>query len=202
MKAQQITMLEIGKTLVSLDIIEKQFHCDLSKCNGACCVVGESGAPLEENEKELIADTYPLVREYMHPEGIQAVEEQGWYVIDDDGDTVTPLINDGACAYAYNVNGVTLCAIEKAWFEKKIDFRKPVSCHLYPVRITSYKSYDAANYEKNKICKAALKMGRQQEVYLYKFLKDALVRKYGEQWYAELEENARVWFEQNALEAQ
>lgn len=196
MKAQPITMLEIGNTLVSLDVIEKQFCCDLSKCNGACCVVGRSGAPLEDDEKELIADAYPIVRQYMNEEGIRAVEEQGWYVVDDEGDTVTPLVNDGVCAYVYNDNGTAFCAIEKAWFEKKIDFRKPISCHLYPVRITKYEKVDAINYEKNHICKAALKLGRKDGVYLYKFLKEALIRKYGKKWYEELELNAEMWFRQ------
>jgi len=201
MKAQPVTMLEIGKTLVSLDLIEKQFHCDIEKCHGACCVIGESGAPLEPAEKEKIADVYPLVRQFMTSEGVKAVDEQGWYVIDEDGDTVTPLMNNGACAYIYEDNGITFCAIEKAWMEGLIDFRKPVSCHLYPVRITEYEAYDAVNYEKNKICKAALKKGKNEQVQLYKFLKDALIRKYGEKWYNELELNARVW-EKQKQEAQ
>lgn len=191
-----ITMLEIENTLVSLDVIEKQFHCDLSKCNGACCVVGKSGAPVDDDEKEILADVYPLVRDYMIPEGIKAVEEQGWYVIDDDGDTVTPLVNNSACAYVYYENGIALCAIEKAWIDGKIDFQKPISCHLYPIRITKYEKFDAINYEKNKICKAALKKGKSEKAYLYKFLKDPLIRKYGNKWYSELELNAEMWFRQ------
>ncbi len=197
MKAEPVTMLEIDKTLVSLDLLEKQFHCDLAKCHGACCVIGESGAPLEMPEKEKVADAYPLVRQFMTDEGVRAVEEQGWYVVDDDGDTVTPLMNNGACAYIYEDNGITFCAIEKAWMEGLIEFRKPVSCHLYPVRITKYKAYDAVNYEKNKICKAALKKGGNEEVFLYQFLKDALIRKYGNNWYRELELNVEVWKQQN-----
>jgi len=202
MKAEPITMLEIDKTLVSLDLLEKQFHCNLQKCSGACCVVGESGAPLEENEKELIADAYPVAKQFMTETGIKAVEEQGWYVIDSDGDTVTPLSNDGACAYIYNEKGITFCAIEKAWNEGLTDFRKPVSCHLYPVRITKYKAYDAVNYEKNDICKSALKFGKKHETYLYKFLKDALTRKYGEDWYQNLEKQAEEWHKQKESEKQ
>lgn len=197
MTARPITMIEIEKTLVSLDLIEKVFHCDLPKCNGACCVIGESGAPLEEEEKELIEEAYPLARRYMTEEGIRTIEEQGWYVIDEEGDTVTPLVNNGACAYAYNEKGITFCAIEKAWMEGLVDFRKPVSCHLYPVRITKYKSYDAVNYEKNRICKAAIKKGKKEGVPIYTFLKEPLIRKYGSKWYSELELNAETWRQQN-----
>lgn len=202
MKAEPITMLEIDKTLVSLDLLEKQFHCDLEKCHGACCIIGESGAPLEEAEKEHIAEVYPLVRQFMIPEGIRAVEEQGWYVVDDDGDTVTPLMNNGGCAYTYSENGITFCAIEKAWMKGLVEFRKPVSCHLYPVRITSYEAYDAVNYEKNKICKAALKKGRNEQVPLFEFLKESLTRKYGSKWYRELTLNAEMWKKEHSNEKQ
>ena len=196
MKAEQITMLEIDKTLVSLDIIEKQFCCNLEKCHGACCVIGESGAPLEEEEKVPLADAYPIARRYMTSQGVESVENQGWYIVDNDGDTVTPLMEGGACAYSYNKKGTTYCAIEKAWFNGLVDFRKPVSCHLYPVRITKYEAYDAINYEKNEICKSALKSGKKQHIYLYQFLKDPLIRKYGIQWYNQLEKHAAIWQQQ------
>jgi hypothetical protein len=197
MTARPITMIEIQKTLVSLDLIEKVFHCDLPKCNGACCVVGRSGAPLEEDEKDLIEQAYPVARQYMTEDGIKTIEEHGWYVVDDEGDTVTPLMKNDACAYVFNEKGITFCAIEKAWMEGLIDFRKPVSCHLYPVRITKYESYDAVNYEKNRICKSALKKGKKEGVPLYKFLKDSLIRKYGSKWYSELELNAEMWRQQS-----
>ena len=122
----------------------------------------------------------------MTSQGISAVEDQGWYVVDDDGDYVTPLVNNRECAYAYKEKGITFCAIEKAYFENRIEFRKPVSCHLYPIRITKYKQYDAINYETNKICKVAVEKGIKEKIFIYQFLKDPLIRKYGETWYNEL----------------
>jgi hypothetical protein len=192
------TMLEIKNTLVSLDVIEEKFVCDLSQCKGACCVVGESGAPLTNQEKNLVEEAYPVIRQYMTPVGIEAVEAQGWYVYDIEGDCVTPLVNQKECAYAFrDEQGITLCAFEKAFYERKIDFLKPLSCHLYPIRVTKYKEYDAVNYESNSICSAACRKGNDTGTILYQFLQKPLVRAYGQDWYDELTLTAQVYCEQN-----
>lgn len=181
-------MLQIDRALISFDVLEKTFVCDLKACKGACCVEGDSGAPLEEDETKQIEDVYPLVKKYMTPEGIKAIEEQGSWVIDSDGDKVTPLINKAECAFTYTDNeGIIKCAIEKAYFNGEVKFRKPISCHLYPVRITKYNDFDAVNYESNKLCIPARICGEKHGIEIYKFVKDPLIRKYGTAWYTQLE---------------
>ncbi len=180
-------MISIDNTRISDDIVEEKFVCDLIKCKGACCVGGESGAPLEEDEKEILENIYDKVKPYLTKEGIEAIEKYGLYVKDMDDDLVTPLINgDGACAYTIFENGIAHCGIEKAYREKKIDFQKPISCHLYPIRITKYKNYDAVNYHEWDLCKPACARGKKLQVPVYIFLKDSLVRKYGSDWYEKL----------------
>lgn len=185
-------MISIGDTLISEDILQKQFVCDLSACKGACCVEGDAGAPLEAEEVKILADEYERVKPFLRPEGIKAIEEQGTHVIDElDGEPVTPLVNDAECAYVvFDENGTTLCGIEKAWKEGKTHFRKPVSCHLYPIRVQKYSSFEAVNYHKWKICAAACTLGESLKVPVYKFTKDALIRKYGSEWYGDLEKAA------------
>ncbi|MCC6385619.1 MAG: DUF3109 family protein [Bacteroidia bacterium] len=181
-------MIPVGKTLVSDDVISVKFVCDLNKCKGACCVEGESGAPLEKEELKRLEEIYPVVKAYLTEEGIKAIEEKGFYQIDNDGDFVTPLIgSQGACAYTIFENGIAGCGIEKAFNEGKIKFCKPISCHLYPVRISKYKSYEAINYHEWEVCAPACKLGKKLSVPVYRFVKDALIRKYGEKWYRELE---------------
>lgn len=181
-------MLQIDNTLISLDIFEKKFVCELGACKGACCVEGDSGAPLEDDETAQIEKVFPVVQKYMTIEGIRTVEEEGTWVIDNDGDKVTPLVNNQECAYTYkDDNGIIFCAIEKAFLNKEIDFHKPVSCHLYPIRITKYEAYDAVNYETNKLCIPARVNGEKLGVALYKFVKAPLIRKYGADWYKQLE---------------
>ncbi len=180
-------MLQIDRQLISLDVIEQYFACDLAACKGACCVEGDSGAPLTEEEAGILEEIYPTIEPYLTPTGIQAIKEQGKYIIDTDEDLVTPLVNNLECAYTVFENGIAFCGIEKAWFDKKIDFRKPVSCHLYPVRITSYTDFDAVNYDRQKICDAARKCGKKLKIPLYIFLKDVLIRKFGSDWYQQLE---------------
>ncbi|MFA8436987.1 MAG: DUF3109 family protein [Marinifilaceae bacterium] len=180
-------MLQIGKALVSLDVIEKKFICDISKCCGACCVEGDSGAPLEEDEKQILEEVYPDIKEYLTEKGIEEIEKQGTSVIDSDGDLVTPIINDKECVYTIFENGVAMCGIEKAFLDGKISYRKPISCQLYPIRITQYEEFDAVNYNKWDICKAARELGYKVGTPVYKFLKEPLIRKYGEDWYKELE---------------
>ncbi|MBE9469497.1 MAG: DUF3109 family protein [Bacteroidetes bacterium] len=184
-------MLQIEKTIVSLNLIEKKFVCDLQACKGACCVVGDSGAPLEEEELEIFDNIFSTVEPYLSEEGKKTIDEQGCYTVDDDNDYVTPLINNRECAYTIFEDGIAKCAIEKAFFDKKISFRKPISCHLYPVRIKKYKEFDAVNYETNKLCVDAVKLGNKLGVPVYEFLKEPLTKKYGEEWYKELEYAAK-----------
>jgi hypothetical protein len=186
-------MLQIGNTLVSLDLIEKKFVCRLSACKGACCVQGDSGAPLEDDELKMLDDAYPLVKPYLREISIKSIEENGKWQVDSEGDKVTTLIDNKECAFVVFEKGVATCGIEKAFNDGKINFRKPVSCHLYPVRLTKYSTYTAVNYHDWEICKPALKSGSKLGVPLFVFLKDALVRKFGEEWYEELELSAREY---------
>lgn len=179
-------MLSIDKTIISSAIFEEKFACDLDNCRGYCCLHGDSGAPLEEEEGRILKKKWPLIREYMRPEGIQAVELKGTSVIDSDGDLVTPLIGNAECAFSQYVNGIYYCAIEKAWEDRKISFRKPVSCHLFPIRIKKYSEFDAVNYEEWKICRTAKKRGNNENIPVYRFLEEPLVRVYGQKWYDEL----------------
>ncbi|MBL0046591.1 MAG: DUF3109 family protein [Bacteroidetes bacterium] len=181
-------MIEIDNTLVSDDILERKFVCDLNACKGECCVAGDSGAPLEKEEAEILAKIYPTVKPFMNAEGIAEIEKMGVSLIDSDGDLVTPLV-DGVkhCAFVIFENSIAKCSIEKAFYAGKVDFKKPISCHLYPVRITKYKHFEAVNYEEWDVCKPACNCGEKLDVPVYKFLKEPLVRKFGNDWYAQLE---------------
>ena len=179
-------MIKIDSAIISFDLFDKPFCCDLAVCKGACCVLGDSGAPLEAGEIALLEELYPQFQRYMTEPGRAAVESQGVSVTDREGEKVTPLVHGKECAYAYFENGVALCAIEKAFLAGEIAFQKPISCHLYPVRIAKYKGYDAVNYHKWEICEGAVTCGRMKGVPVYQFLREPLIRKYGERWYNEL----------------
>ncbi|WP_010182554.1 DUF3109 family protein [Aquimarina agarilytica] len=184
-------MFQLGKTLVSEDIIEKDFVCNLSACKGACCVDGDAGAPLNESEVEILKDIYPKVKPFMRPEGIKAIEAQGTSIVTDDNDLETPLINGADCAYVtFNDKGTALCAIEEAHNKGEVDWKKPISCHLYPIRVQDYSEFSAVNYHKWDICDDACVLGAELQVPIYKFVKEALTRKFGEDWYSELEKVA------------
>lgn len=174
--------------MVSDDIRDREFVCNLDKCKGACCVEGDSGAPLEEEELQILEDIYPAVKPYLSEEGVKAIEAQGKHVIDEDGDLCTPIINGRECAYAvYDKKGILKCGIEQAYLDGKIKWKKPISCHLYPIRVTSKKNFEALNYHKWHICSPACALGKELQVPVYKFLKEPLIRKYGPEWYAGLE---------------
>ena len=182
------TMIEIGHAIVSFDIFEEHFLCDLLKCKGACCVEGDSGAPLTKGEAREIERSYPVFKKYLSEEHKKEVKKQGFSVIDFEGDLVTPLVNNRQCAYTFtDEKGITKCAIEKAYLDGKITFRKPVSCHLFPIRITEYQHFDAVNYQQLDICKPGRECGAAQKLPLYRFLKEPLIRKYGSEWYEQLE---------------
>lgn len=181
-------MIAIENTVVSEDVFDKKFVCDLTACKGQCCVSGDSGAPLDKDELELLDEVYESVKPYMTDKGINAVEKYGTYVKDADGDYTTTLVSAGAeCAFVYfDEQQIAKCAIEKAYLDEKIAWKKPISCHLYPIRITAYKDYDAVNYHSWEICKPACECGSKLDVPVFKFLKEPLIRKYGEEWYNEL----------------
>lgn len=179
-------MIIVGDTCVSDDIADKLFVCHIEKCKGACCVEGHLGAPLEEDELQILEEIYEKVEPYLTNEGKQVINEEGFYIIDHEGDYSTPTINGRECVYAIYNKGVLQCGIEKAYLENKISYRKPISCHLYPIRITHYDQYDAINYDRWHICKDACTFGEKLGVPLYKFLKEPLIRKYGIEWYEEL----------------
>lgn len=185
-------MLVVGNTYISDDVAEKQFVCDLEKCKGACCTEGDLGAPLDEDELAILETIYPVVAPYLSEEGRKAIEEQGKWIKDFEGDYSTPTIGNRECAYAiYDANGVLKCAIEQAHLDGKIEYHKPISCHLYPIRITKYDQWDAINYHRWQICHAACQLGESLKVPVYKFLKNPLIRKYGEAWYSELEQEVQ-----------
>ena len=184
-------MFQLHKTIVSEEILEKEFVCNLSACKGACCVDGDAGAPLEASEVEKLKDIYPLIKPLLRKEGIKAIETQGTSVVGIDQEPETPLINGKDCAYVIFDDETALCGIEQAYNQGIIDWKKPISCHLYPVRVKEYSEFLAVNYHKWHICSPACSLGKELEVPVYKFLKEALIRKFGEQWYQDLEKVAQ-----------
>jgi hypothetical protein len=182
-------MISIDKTLISDEIFTEKFVCDLAACKGECCISGESGAPLDEDELPILDAIIDKVKPYLNKKGLKAIEKHGPYVLDSDGDFTTTLVGkEKECAFViFDENKTALCAIEKAHKDGVIDWKKPISCHLYPIRITPKKDYDAINYHRWKICKDACVCGIKLNVPVYKFLKDPLIRKYGTKWYNKLE---------------
>ncbi|WP_117880016.1 DUF3109 family protein [Aureibaculum luteum] len=184
-------MFQLGKTIVSEEIIENDFVCNLSACKGTCCVDGEAGAPLEEEELKILMDIYPKVKPYLTKEGIEAIEDQGLFITSE-GEYETPLIpSNDSCVYInYDEKGIAQCGIEEAYNQGDIAWKKPISCHLYPVRVKDYSEFAAVNYHKWEICDDACTLGKELQVPVYKFVKQALIRKFGEDWYDELEKVA------------
>lgn len=186
-------MIQIANTLLSDDIFEEQFICDLCKCKGECCVAGESGAPLTEEEFEQINAILPDIIDDLPPKAQKLIAAQGIAYTDTDGELVTSIINGEECVFAYfDENGICKCAIDTAYREGRIPVQKPVSCHLYPIRLTAYADFTAVNYHRWSICRPAVKLGRKEGVPLYRFLRDPLIRKFGEAWYNEVCEAARL----------
>lgn len=182
-------MIAIENVLLSDQVVEENFVCDLLKCKGGCCVDGDCGAPLTAEEADTIARLYPTFKPYLDEAYIPEIERQGTHTTDDEFGLVTPTVNGGICVYGFTDElGIVKCGIEKAWRDGVIDFRKPISCHLYPIRITEGEGYEMVNYEPRKqLCRPACKQGNKLKVPVYKFLKDPLIRKYGEEFYETLE---------------
>ncbi len=181
-------MIKIENQIISLDIIEKHFTCDLNSCKGSCCVDGDSGAPITNQEKDELEKIYKKIIPYMNEEGMKSIEKDGIAIYDDEGDLTTTLVKNKECAFVFFEKGIAKCSIEKAYLEKRINFRKPISCHLFPLRITKYKDFEGLNFEKLDICQSACNCGEKLKIPLYVFLKKPLIRKYGDAWYNNLVE--------------
>jgi hypothetical protein len=187
-------MIIIDDKLVSDEVVKEAFVCDLRACKGACCVEGDYGAPLEAEETGILAEIYPLVKDFLLPEGRAAIEAQGTHVPGEEaGDFATPLVAGGPCAYMTRDElGIARCGIEQAWRAGAVEFQKPVSCHLYPIRITKLPDYEALNYHRWEICSAACALGEKLKVPVYVFLKDPIVRRYGADFYEALDAAAKL----------
>jgi hypothetical protein len=195
-------MIQIDDKLISLDIFERHFICDLPKCMGACCVEGESGAPLEDEETAILEAVFPHIKPMLSPKALEEIEKKGVWEVDVDGDKVTPIINGKECVYTYfDEKGVCKCTIEKAYYEGLIDFKKPISCHLYPIRVSKYSDFEALNYHQWPICGPAKLLGTEKGVPIFKFLQEAIIRKYGKPFYHEMEEAEKILKERGLEES-
>lgn len=177
----------IDNTIVSDAFLQASFACDLPKCKGDCCVSGDAGAPLADDEIAVLEDYFEDFVPFMLPEGVEVVKNNGVYDYDEAGNLVTPLVHGRACAFAgFHENGTSFCAIEKAFLAGKIDFRKPVSCHLYPVRLIEKDGFLHLTYHQWSICVPAVRRGNREDIPLFRFLKEPLIRRFGEEWYTRL----------------
>ena len=181
-------MLQIDDTIISLDLLDQRFVCDLDTCKGIWCVEGDDGAPLEEEEVKIIEDLLPIIWDDLTEVSKALIKKQGVSYIDSDGEPVTSIVNGEECVFTYTDDqGQCKCAIEKAYREGKTDFYKPISCHLYPVRLQKYEEYTAVNYHQWSVCNCARKLGGKLGVPVYQFLKEPLIRKFGKEWFEQLE---------------
>lgn len=186
-------MLIVGDVLVSEELIDRCFCCDISQCKGQCCVDGDSGAPVEPEETFSLEECYPCFKKYMEEEGVAVVENGGTFVFDEIDEFETPLVDsNAACVFAYFEDGIAKCAIEKCFRNGEISFRKPISCFLYPIRISKVGEYEALNYHRWDVCRSAVKNGEKLGIPIYKFLKEPLIEKYGAEWYGQLEEMVKI----------
>ncbi len=183
-------MIEIGNEIVSFDVIEECFLCDIASCKGICCVEGDSGAPLTTEEVSYLEKILPIIWGDLSDKSKKIIEQQGVAYEDEEGEMVTSIVDDKECVFTYEEEGIWKCAIEKAYREGKIDFKKPISCHLYPIRLQKFNRFTAVSYHKWDVCKEACYCGKKAKLPVYKFLKEPLIRRFGEEWYAELEEIA------------
>ena len=192
-------MFLIQNTLVSLDVLEKEFCCDLDKCHGCCCIEGDAGAPVSDEELQQIEALLPVLLPQMTPEARAVVEQQGLSYLDPSGERVLSIVNGKDCVFARTDHkGWCYCLIEKAFNAGKTAFKKPVSCHLYPVRLTKVGDLTGVEYHRWDICHCARQLGKKQHIPLYQFLREPLIRRFGEEWYAELELTATEWKKQCA----
>ncbi len=192
-------MIQINDTLISLDVIEEYFECDLDKCLGECCIEGDAGAPLLEEEETKLKALLPKALPYMTPAAQEVAKEQGVAYVDEEGDLVTSIVNGKDCIFTcYAPGGKCLCILEKLRREGHDEFFKPISCSLYPIRLKDYGGFTSVNYHRWKICKCAEILGRKNGVRVFEFLKEPLTRRFGEKWYEELCLTANEWLKQNS----
>lgn len=185
-------MVIVDNKIVGDEIFERKFVCDLNACKGACCVLGDSGAPLEQDELQKLEEVIDAVKPYMNKKGLAAIAKKGLFEIDSDGDYVTPLVGPSEeCAFVYfDDKKIAKCAIEQAYLNGETKWHKPISCHLYPIRVSKLKTSEALNYHEWEVCEPACACGDKLDVPVYKFLKQPLIRKYGSAWYKKLEKAA------------
>ncbi len=190
-------MFLIQNTLVSLDVLEKEFCCDLDKCRGCCCIEGDAGAPISDEEVKQVEQILPLLLPDMTKQAREVVAKQGISYLDPSGERVTSIVNDKDCVFARtDHNGWCYCLIEKAYNDGRIPFKKPISCHLYPIRLTKVGNYTGVEYHRWDICHCARQLGKKIHTPLYQFLREPLIRRFGQEWYNELELTANEWKKQ------
>lgn len=191
-------MIAIDNVLISDDVIEAQFVCDLHKCKGGCCEDGDAGAPLEKDEKKMLDENFSVIKPYLTKEGLQEIERQGRYIYDREFGWVTPTVHGKICAYGTrDEQGIIKCGIEKAYYEGKLGWKKPLSCHLYPIKISRSREFTNVNYEPREVlCKPGCALGKKLKVPVYQFLKEAIIRKFGLEFYDALHQVAIEHFEE------
>lgn len=189
-----VAVILIDDTLLSTELFDRRFCCDLKACKGACCVEGESGAPLAPEEIAEVEAAFDVVKDRLKPDSLAVIEKEGLTVVDGDGDHVTPIVEGRECVYAtFEADGTAKCAFEQAHLEGKLEWRKPISCHLYPIRLTPLKDLTAVNYHRWPICDAAITCGAGLDLSVLRFCKDALVRKFGAEWFEAALEAEGQW---------
>jgi hypothetical protein len=185
-------VLQIDDTILSFDLLDEQFVCDLAACKGACCVEGDAGAPLTESEIDALEELVPLIIDELPETSQKVIRSQGVFYFDPENEPVTSIVNGRECVFAYpDSNGVWKCAVEKAYREGKTGFLKPISCHLYPVRVKQYDGFKAVNYHRWKICECAVDNGKRLKIPVYRFLKEPLIRAFGQDWYSQVDYAAK-----------
>lgn len=196
-----IPMIQIGSVIVSIDCLKEKFCCDLDVCNGQCCIDGDAGAPVTLDEVAEIEETLEEIQDELSPEARQIINRQGVAYTDSEGDLVTSIVNGKDCVFTcYDKAGCCFCTIEKAFREGRVGFQKPISCALYPIRVRELSGgLCALNYHRWDVCKAAVKKGEQEDLPVYRFLREPLVRRFGQAWYDELEEVAEALQSQGYL---
>ena len=193
-------MIAIDNVLISDDVVEAKFVCDLQKCKGGCCEDGDAGAPLEQEEMKIIEDNYDVLVPYLTQEGLDELKRQGKFYYDREFGWVTPTINGGLCAYGFrDAQGIIKCGIEAAYNDGKLDWKKPISCHLFPIRLSETKQYTMVNYEpRDVLCNPACALGKKAKVPVYQFLREPIERKFGVEFYDTLHQIAVAHYDQKA----
>lgn len=187
-----MSIIQVGDVLLSIDIIKEYFCCNLDACHGACCIEGDAGAPVEMNEVAQIENATEVAWNQLSAQAQSVIDKQGVVYNDCDGDLVTSIVNNKDCVFTCYQNNTCLCALERVYRQGKTRFCKPISCSLYPIREKRFaNNLIGLNYHRWDICKDAVKKGRELKLPIYKFLKEPLIKRFGQQWYEELEEVAK-----------